>query len=62
MLLKNALDLSKDIDKQRLDMYDLAKSKGLSDSAVIKMSQQLDRKIIKLQKMMLTHFNSWAGK
>ncbi|MFC6604445.1 Spo0E family sporulation regulatory protein-aspartic acid phosphatase [Ectobacillus funiculus] len=52
MILRSALDLSKSIDDYRLDMYELAKNKGLSDPDVIKISYQLDRKIILLQKML----------
>ncbi len=52
MILRSALDLSKSIDDYRLDMYELAKNKGLSDPDIIKISHQLDRKIILLQKML----------
>ncbi|GAA3315201.1 hypothetical protein GCM10020331_009640 [Ectobacillus funiculus] len=38
MILRSALDLSKSIDDYRLDMYELAKNKGLSDPDVIKKS------------------------
>lgn len=51
MLLKNALDLRKDISEHRQDLSNLAKSKGLSHPEVIKISQQLDEEIILLQKM-----------
>ena len=39
MILKKALDLSKSIDDYRLDMYELAKNKGLSDPDVITIRQ-----------------------
>ena len=58
MILKDALDLSKSIGDYRLDMYELAKKKGLSDPDVIKISDQLDRKIIMLQKMIYTTHSS----
>ncbi|MED1466791.1 aspartyl-phosphate phosphatase Spo0E family protein [Bacillus salipaludis] len=51
MILKNALDLSKSINKYRQDMYELAKNKGISDPGVIQISQRLDEKIIMIQKM-----------
>ncbi|MEH7117140.1 aspartyl-phosphate phosphatase Spo0E family protein [Neobacillus vireti] len=53
MILKKALYLSKSIDKQRLAMYELIKREGLSNPEVIKLSQQLERKIILLQNLML---------
>jgi hypothetical protein len=44
--LKNILEeLLNGIDDYRLSMYELAKNKGLSDPEVIKISQQLDKKI-----------------
>lgn len=51
MILKYALDLSESIDNYRIDMYKLVKDKGFSHPDVIKISHQLDRKIIMLQKM-----------
>jgi hypothetical protein len=51
MFLKEALDLSKNIADYRLDMYELVKSKGLSDPDVIKISQQLDKEILMIQKI-----------
>jgi hypothetical protein len=50
VILKNTLDLIESINKHRQDMYQLAKNKGLSDPDVIKYSQQLDEKIMMLQK------------
>ena len=58
MILKDALDLSKSIDDYRSDMSKLAKEKGLSDPDVIKISDQLDRKIIMLQKIINTIHSS----
>ncbi|MFB9761287.1 aspartyl-phosphate phosphatase Spo0E family protein [Ectobacillus funiculus] len=51
MILKKALDLSKSIDNHRLDLYELVKKKGFSNPDVIKMSQQLDKKIVMLQRI-----------
>jgi hypothetical protein len=50
MILREALDLSKSIANDRMDMYELAKNKGFSDTDVIKISQQLDLKILTIQK------------
>lgn len=58
MLLRDALDLSKSIDHYRIDMYELAKKKGFTDPDVIKISDQLDRKIIMLQKIINTIHSS----
>jgi len=52
MILKEELDLIKSINECRLEMYELASNKGFSEPEVIKISHQLDRKIIMLQKMM----------
>ncbi|WP_223587978.1 aspartyl-phosphate phosphatase Spo0E family protein [Neobacillus bataviensis] len=51
MMLKNALDLRKDIREHRNALYVLAKSKGLSHPEVIKISQQIDNEISLLQKI-----------
>ncbi|PEK98847.1 aspartyl-phosphate phosphatase Spo0E family protein [Bacillus sp. AFS017336] len=53
MRLRKLLVLNKSIDEQRDAMYELVKEKGLSDPQIIKVSQQLDRKIIKWQKLIL---------
>lgn len=58
MALKKVLDLSRGIDNCRMAMYELAKDKELSDPAVVKISQQLDRKIMKLQKLMYASCSS----
>lgn len=52
MLLKYALDLSRSIEEYRRDMYDLARSKGIYDPGVIRISQELDGKIIELQRIL----------
>jgi len=51
MILRKALDLSNSIDHHRLDLYELTKKKGSSNPDVIKMSQQLDKKIVMLQRI-----------
>jgi hypothetical protein len=54
MILREALDLSKSITNYRLDMYELAKSRCLSDPDVMKISQKLDSKILIAQKLLYT--------
>ncbi|SIS06577.1 Spo0E like sporulation regulatory protein [Peribacillus simplex] len=49
MILKTVLELSKMINGHRQDMYVLTKIKGTSHPEVIKVSQQLDEDIIRLQ-------------
>ncbi|MBD1381711.1 aspartyl-phosphate phosphatase Spo0E family protein [Metabacillus arenae] len=51
MILEDVIALKKCIDEYRQSMYQLAKKKGISDPNVIQISQQLDRKIIVLQKI-----------
>jgi len=51
MVLKNVLDLLKSIDESRQGIYELTKNRDLTDPEVVCMSQQLDRKIIMLQKI-----------
>ncbi|HWO98724.1 MAG TPA: aspartyl-phosphate phosphatase Spo0E family protein [Bacillus sp. (in: firmicutes)] len=52
MVLGTVSALRETIDEYRQIMYELAKKKGISDPHVIKISQQLDGKIIMLQKIM----------
>lgn len=52
MLLKNALDLKRSIDENRRNMYELASNNGISDPEVVKVSQELDGKIIILQNLL----------
>ena len=52
MILRNVLDLRNSIDECRKRMYELAREKGTSDPDVVKISQQLDNKIMMLQKTM----------
>lgn len=51
MILKNVIDLRKNIRKHRQDMYELANYKGIAHPDVIKASQQLDKEIVRLQKI-----------
>jgi Spo0E like sporulation regulatory protein len=52
MLLRTALECHKRIVEYRQDLYKLAKNKGISNSNVIDLSQQLDKEITLLQKLM----------
>ncbi|MFE4075283.1 Spo0E family sporulation regulatory protein-aspartic acid phosphatase [Peribacillus sp. YIM B13477] len=49
MILKTVLELSNLIDGHRQDMYVLTKNKGTAHPEVIKISQQLDEDILRLQ-------------
>lgn len=51
MLLKSALNLSKSIEEDRYDMYKLAENTNFSNLVILKISQQLDKKIILMQKL-----------
>ncbi|MFD4819895.1 Spo0E family sporulation regulatory protein-aspartic acid phosphatase [Peribacillus butanolivorans] len=51
MNLKDLHVLRESINEDRHSMYKLAEKRGISDSQVIKVSQQLDRKIILIQKV-----------
>ncbi|MFF2854780.1 aspartyl-phosphate phosphatase Spo0E family protein [Peribacillus sp. NPDC058002] len=51
MVLKNVLDLIKSIEECRQDMYKLTKNRSFSDPEVVNISQQLDVRITKLQKI-----------
>lgn len=51
MILKNALELSQSIVYLRRTLYEFVKEKSLTDSEVIKLRQQLDKKIRLYQKM-----------
>ncbi|WP_121610682.1 Spo0E family sporulation regulatory protein-aspartic acid phosphatase [Mesobacillus foraminis] len=61
MILKEALDLSKSIANYRLHLYELGKIKGSSDPDVIKMRQQLDSKIITIEKVIGKVHSSQPG-
>ncbi|MDR4946025.1 hypothetical protein [Neobacillus cucumis] len=52
MILKNALELSKRINSYRQGLDELKRTKGPSDPGVIKLSQQIDRDMVMLQKIM----------
>ncbi|MGE7904693.1 aspartyl-phosphate phosphatase Spo0E family protein [Peribacillus sp. NPDC094092] len=49
MILKKILELSKMIDGHRKDIYVLTKNKGTSHPEVLKISQQLDEDIMRMQ-------------
>lgn len=49
MILKTVLELSKMIDEHRQDMYVLTKNKGTSHPEVIKISQNLNEDILRMQ-------------
>lgn len=52
MFFKNSLILKSAIDEYRQNMHKLAKEKGVLDPEVIKISQELDMKIVILQKVL----------
>ena len=51
MILRDIVSIEKSINEYRLSMYELTKKNGLTDPYVIKISQQLDKKIIMMQKL-----------
>jgi hypothetical protein len=52
MLLRTALECHKRIGEYRNDLYKLGKLKGISDTNIIDLNQQLDKEITLLQKIM----------
>jgi hypothetical protein len=52
MILKSALDLWKSINRDRQRLYRLEKNMGISNPNVIQLSQELDKKILNMQKLM----------
>ena len=52
MLFRKVIELRKSINKDRQEMYKLAKNVGLLDPSVIKISQKLDDEIVLLQKIL----------
>jgi hypothetical protein len=52
MILKSALDLRKSINRDRQRLYRLEKNMGISNPNVIQLSQELDKKILNMQKLM----------
>jgi len=52
MILREVLNLSNKMSEYRLSMYELAKNKDFTNPYVIKMSQQLDVEIVKVQKIL----------
>lgn len=53
VILKRALDLRRSIDEYRRNINDLATNKGIPNPEVIRLNQELDKKIIILQKMLV---------
>ena len=53
MLLAKFLQLTSKIDKLKAEMINIASSKGLEDKQVLKISQDLDREILVLQRILL---------
>lgn len=51
MMLKAVLDLNKEIEENRQNLYTLSKIKGVDHPETISISQQLDEKIFVLQNM-----------
>ena len=51
MLLKNVLDLLSSIDEGRQNIYQLSQHKELHSQEIVNISQDLDKKIIDLQKI-----------
>lgn len=62
MILKNALDVSRSITDGCRDMHELVQNKDISNPAVIKIKQQLNRKIIMLQKIISEAYPLSRGK
>jgi Spo0E like sporulation regulatory protein len=55
MMLSNLVQLTNKIQKLRTDMIHKAGIKGLSDEQVLKISKDLDKEIIVLQRMLIHH-------
>ncbi|MDR7076812.1 hypothetical protein J2Y03_001835 [Neobacillus niacini] len=53
MMLAKLLQLTSKIDKLKAEMINIASSKGLEDKQVLKISQNLDREILVLQRILL---------
>lgn len=53
VILKRVLDLRRSIDEYWRNINDLATNKGISNPEVIRLNQELDKKIIILQKMLV---------
>ncbi|MFP3125762.1 hypothetical protein OH784_24090 [Ectobacillus funiculus] len=62
MILKNVLDLSRSITEDCQDMHELVQNKDIPDPAVIKIKQQLNRKMIMLQKIISEAYPLSRGK
>ncbi|MED3563662.1 aspartyl-phosphate phosphatase Spo0E family protein [Bacillus xiapuensis] len=60
MLQRAVLECYERISIYRMDLYTLARHKGISHTDVINLSQQLDKEIIIMQKI-LQEFNSFGN-
>ncbi|MEW9672561.1 aspartyl-phosphate phosphatase Spo0E family protein [Ammoniphilus sp. 3BR4] len=52
MILSQLVELNKDIDEYRQELYILAQNKGRSHPEVIKISQELDKKIVMFRQIL----------
>ncbi len=52
-MLNQVLELNRCINEDRQVLYELSKNKNLSDPSVVQVSQNLDRKIFMLQKVLI---------
>lgn len=59
MIIKYALDLKINIEECRNDMYELANKKGINNPEVLKISQELDKKIITMQNLLLSLYSQY---
>lgn len=57
-MLNQVLELNRCINQDRQELYELSKNKNLSDPSVVKVSQNLDRKIFMLQKALIGQVNN----
>lgn len=54
MILKNALHLRRNIEEYRQNMCELANKKGIDNPEVLKISQELDKKINVMQRLLFS--------
>ncbi|MGG0418616.1 aspartyl-phosphate phosphatase Spo0E family protein [Priestia aryabhattai] len=52
MILKSVIDLNKNIENYRRDMYELVKNKDILDPDVIRISHRLDEEVLIFQKIL----------
>jgi hypothetical protein len=56
MIVEQELELNRCLIERRKELYELSKNKKLSDPSVVKVSQNLDAIIVKLQKELLINY------